>query len=81
MSVITVQMTPQEFQRVIESTVENAIDRKFDEWLNRLEDDGELRPEIGEQLLRLRRQRQEGKRGTPLAVVAEELGLDLSNGS
>ncbi|VAW40660.1 hypothetical protein MNBD_CHLOROFLEXI01-3130 [hydrothermal vent metagenome] len=81
MSTITIEMTPQEFQRIIAATVENAIDRKFDEWLDGLEDDGELRPEIGEQLLRLRRERQEGKRGTPLAVVAEELGLDISSGS
>jgi len=81
MSMITVQMTPQELQKIIESSVENAIDRKFDEWLDRLEEDGELRPEIGAQLLRLRRERQEGKHGTPLAVVAAELDLDLSNGS
>ena len=77
MSTITVQMTPQEFQRVITATVEQAIDRKFGEWFSRAEDDGELRPEIGEQLLRLRQERREGKRGTSLASVAEELGLDL----
>ncbi len=81
MFTITVQMTPQEFQKMIQSTVEKVIDRKFNEWLNTLEDDGELRPEIGEQLLRFRRERQEGKRGAPLAVVAEELALNLPNGS
>ncbi|MCP4428102.1 MAG: hypothetical protein GY803_26750, partial [Chloroflexi bacterium] len=75
------EMTPQEFQKMIEATVEKAMERKFNEWLDALEDDGELRPEIGEQLLRLRRERQEGKRGTPLATVAKELSLDLSNGS
>jgi hypothetical protein len=81
MSMITIEMTPQEFQKIIAATVENVIDRKFDEWLDGLEDDGELRPEIGEQLVRLRRERQEERRGTPLAVVAKELGLDSSSGS
>jgi hypothetical protein len=64
---------------MIEATVESVIDRKFDEWLSGLEADGELRPEIGEQLLHLRQERKAGKRGTPLAMVVEELGLDLSN--
>ena len=81
MSTITIEITSQEFQKMIAATVESAIDRKFDEWLDGLEEDGELRPKIGEQLLRLRRERQEGKRGVPLTVVAEELGLDFSNGS
>ncbi len=80
MSIITAQITSQELQKIIETAVEKAIDRKFDEWFNGLEDDGELRPAIGEQLLQLRQERQEGKRGTPLAVVAAELGLDSSNG-
>ncbi len=30
MSAITIEMTPQEFQRIIATTVEDAIDRKFD---------------------------------------------------
>jgi hypothetical protein len=72
-------MQPQEFQKILESAIEEVMDRKLDEWLNRLEDDGELRPEIGGQLLRLRRERQEGKRGTSLAAVAEELELDILN--
>ncbi|MCP4418211.1 MAG: hypothetical protein GY805_16435 [Chloroflexi bacterium] len=74
-------MVQKEFQRIIVATVENAIDRKFDEWLDGLEDDGELRPEVGEQLLSLHRERQAGRRGTPMTVVAEELGLDISSGS
>jgi hypothetical protein len=67
MSTITIEMSLQEFQKMITATVEDAIDRKLDEWLDGLEDDGELRPEIGEQLLRLRHERQRGGRGTPLA--------------
>ncbi len=81
MSTITLQMSPQEFQRVITATVEKAIDRKLSEWLSRIENDGELRPEIGVQILRLRQERRDGKRGTPLAAVAEELGLDIAYGS
>lgn len=79
MSTITIQMQPQEFQKILEAAIEEVMDRKFDEWLNRLEDDGELRPEIGAQLQRLRQERQEGKPGIPLTAIAQELGLDLSD--
>ena len=77
MSTITIEMTSQEFQQMIASTVENAIDRKLGEWINDVEEDGELRPDIGERLLRLRQERQAGKRGTPLTAFASEFGLDL----
>ena len=80
MSAITLQMSPQELQQMIESAVENALDRKFAEWFDDLDEDGELRPEIEEQLLRLRQERLAGNDpGVPLSVVIEELGLDLSS--
>ena len=77
MSTITIQMSPQEFQQVITSTVETVLDRKFGELLSWMEGDGELRPEIGSQLVRLSQERRNGKRGTSLFAVANELGLDL----
>ncbi|NKQ35638.1 MAG: hypothetical protein HF973_08490 [Chloroflexi bacterium] len=82
MSAITLQMTPQELQQMIESAVENALDLKFSEWFDDLDEDGELRPEVEEQLLRLRQERLAGNDpGVPLSVVIEELGLDLSSES
>ena len=48
-----------------------------DELLDEIDEDGELRPEVGERLLRLRKERQAGKRGTPLTTIAVELSLYL----
>ena len=80
MSAITIQMTPQELQQMIESVVASTLDRKFAEWFADLDEDGELRPEIEAQLRQLRQERLAGDDpGVPLSVVIEELGLDLSS--
>ena len=75
MSTITVQLTPQELQKMIEAALENVLDDKFNEWFGEKIDDGELRPEVRQQLLKQLKAVKNGERGSPLNVVMKELGL------
>ena len=61
---------------MIESIVEATLDRKFAELSPDWDDDGELRPEVREQLLRQLQAVAAGERGVPFQEVKEQLGLN-----
>ncbi len=66
------QMTPDELQELIETT----IDRKMTEWLGDPDQGLKLKDEIKERILRQREEYAEGKRGHSLEEVKQRLGLD-----
>lgn len=76
MSTITVQMTPQELQLMIESAVERVLERKLGKIFDSLDDDGELRPEVRQRLRHQLMVVKAGERGTPLSDVLAQFGLN-----
>ena len=76
MATTVAQMTPEELSRMIESIVESAIDRKFAELSGEWDDDGEMRPEVRQQLIRQLKAVANGERGIPFQQVQEQLGLN-----
>ncbi len=75
MSTTISQMTPDEFRVLIQTTVAETMERKFAEFRQELEDDGEIRPEVRKRLLNQLNQVTDGERGMSLSEVQAQLGL------
>jgi len=71
-----VQMTQDEFKEMLESVVEETVERKLIEILGEPDEGLEIRSEVRERLLRQREEVARGKRGRPLEDVVRELGLE-----
>ena len=69
-------MTPTEFRALVESVVEEAVERKLAELLGDPDEGLQVRKSIQERLLRQQRAVQTGQRGRSLADVAQELELN-----
>ena len=71
-----VQMTQDEFKEMLESVVEETVERKLLEILGDPDEGLEIRSEVRERLLRQRQEVARGERGRPLEDVVRELGLE-----
>ena len=71
-----VQMTQDEFKEMLESVVEETVERKLIEILGDPDEGLEIRSEVRERLLRQRSEIAHGERGRPLEDVVRELGLE-----
>jgi hypothetical protein len=71
-----VQMTQDEFKEMLESVVEETVERKLIEILGDPDEGLEIRSEVRERLLRQRKEVARGERGRPLEDVVRELGLE-----
>ena len=71
-----VQMTQDEFKEMLESVVEETVERKLIEILGDPDEGLEIRSELRERLLRQRQEVARGERGRPLEDVVRELGLE-----
>lgn len=72
------QMTPNELRDLIRSVVIETIDHKFAELGSdyiESDDDGEIRPEIRQQLLAQLERTKQGEMGVPMSEILEDLGL------
>ena len=71
-----VQMTQDEFKEMLESVVEETVERKLIEILGDPDEGLEIRSEVRERLLRQRQGVAGGERGRPLEDIVRELGLE-----
>jgi len=69
-------MTPRELQDLIETVVEDAVERKLVELLGDPDDGLQLRKQIKDRLLRQRRTVAAGQRGQGLDEITQELGIN-----
>ena len=75
MTTTVAQMTREELEELITKIVSTTIDKKIAELQRELEDDGEIRPEVRNQLLKQLKSVESGERGVPFAQVIQQLGL------
>lgn len=71
-----VQMTQDEFKEMLESVVEETVERKLIEILGDPDEGLEIRSEVRKRLLRQRNEVARGDLGRPLEDVVRELGLE-----
>jgi hypothetical protein len=71
-----VQMTQDEFKEMLESVVEETVERKLIEILGDPDEGLEIQSEVRKRLLRQRQEVMDGERGRPFEDVVRELGLE-----
>ena len=71
-----VQMTQDEFKEMLESVVEETVERKLIEILGDPDEGLEIQSAVRERLLRQRQEVMDGERGRPFEDVVRELGLE-----
>jgi mRNA interferase RelE/StbE len=71
-----VQMTQDEFKEMLESVVEETVERKLLEILGDPDEGLEIRSEVRERLLRQRQDVMGEERGRPFEDVVQEFGLE-----